>query len=366
MSETAAVSVPADPASGIPSDDATPATPAAAAPRLPRDPWIATATYTLLAAIAVVGAWLGWNYYTDAHLAATQSNSARAVSNLSAIVDKAPTDAQARVRLAEALMANGQTAEAKDQLQTALRLDPENVAGLTDTGLIQMAASDWKSAEATWRKLESLLSGQEMSLKDQRLANTYYYLGTTLVEETRFVDAVASLQKSISIRRDSSSVHYMLSVAFQRLQRTADQRSELETVLAFDPKHAQANYDLGMLDMSASQEATAAELFRIAADNAPSGITEPQTQLARFGSAKVRLATAQKYRISDPERALGEARIAAALDPNDTAAVALVAGLWDLTGDPSRSLNAWQRLLELDPGNADAAIAIARLGADAR
>jgi Flp pilus assembly protein TadD len=205
-----------------------------------------------------------------------------------------------------------------------------------------------------------------MSLKDQRLADAYYYLGTTLVEENRFPEAVTSLQKSISIRRDSSPVHYMLSVAFQRLRRVADQRAELETVLAFDPKHAQANYDLGLLYAGASQEATAAELFRIAADNAPSGVTEPQTQLARFGSASVRIATALKYRLSDPSRALTEARIAAALEPKDTQAVALVAGLWDLVGDRARSLNAWQRLLELDPRNADATIAIERLGADAR
>lgn len=330
------------------------------------DPWIAYATYGLVAAILVVGAYLAFALYSASHVANTQSNSARAVANLSALVAKSPTDPQARVRLGEALLANGNADAASDEFATALRLDPANVEARTDLGLMQMSKHDWKTAEASWLVLAKSLSGQQMSAQDQRLADVYYYLGTTLVEEGRYGEAATRLRQSIAIRGDASPVHYMLSVAYARQHFTAQQRAELETVLAFDPKHAQANYDLAMLDLGASQVATAAELFRVAADNAPSGITQPQKQLDQLGNAEQHLARAFTLRVSDPKRALDEARIAAALDPTNQRAVQLVAGLWDLLGDTPRSLNAWQRLLELAPGDPTATAAIARLTSDAR
>jgi Flp pilus assembly protein TadD len=328
------------------------------------DPWIAYVTYGLIAAIAVLGTYLAWTVYSAAHEARVQSNSARAVANLAAIVAKSPADAQARIRYAEALQADGRTDEATDQLQTALRLDSSNIQALTDLGLIEMDRRQWSAAEATWLKVQGLIKKNAMALRDERLADVSYYLGTTLVEEGRPNDAITALRASIAIRRDASPVHYMLSVAYQRLHRTSDQRVELVQVLAFDPQHAQANYDLGMLELAASEVATAAELFRISADNAPAGVTDPGAQLAALGSADVRLATALKLRLSQPARALSEARIAAAIDPANARAVELVAGLWDLNGDTPRSINAWRRLLELEPGNANALSALKRLGAD--
>ena len=325
------------------------------------DPWIAYATYGVIAAIVVVVAYLAFALYSSSHTASTQSNAARAVANLTALVAKTPTDAQAHVRLGEALTANGQSDAAADQFATALRLDPSNAAARTDLGLLEMSARDWKAAESSWLTLVASLSGEQMAAQDQRLADVYYYLGTTLVEEGRFGEAASRLRQSIAIRSDASPVHYMLSVAYSRQHLLAAQRTELETVLEFDPKHAQANYDLAMLDLGASQVATAAELFRVAADNVPAGITEPQKQLAALGNAEQHLATAFTLRVSNPRRALEEARIAAALDPKNQRAVQLVAGLWDLLGDTPRSLNAWQRLLEIAPGDPTATAAIARL-----
>jgi tetratricopeptide (TPR) repeat protein len=147
------------------------------------------------------------------------------------------------------------------------------------------------------------------------------------------------------------------------------QKQELAIVVAFDPKQAQANYDIGMLDLAAGDVAAAAESFRIAADNAPTGVTAPQAELDKLdaaGSASVRMASAQRLRSSDPKKALSEARVAAALDPANPDAVALVAQLWEKNGDKARALNAWNRLLELVPGDVTATDAVKRLSAPSK
>jgi Flp pilus assembly protein TadD len=327
------------------------------------DEWIRNATYGVVVAILLVSAYIAWMYVGDLRLASTQSPAARAVATLAQVVTKAPSDAQARVKLAEAMMANSQSDQAIEQLKAALELDKVNVDALTDLGLIAMDRSEWKTAEGYWLQLVQLLGSAEMSSQDQRLADVYYYLGTTFVEEQRYEEAVANLKQSIFIKRDSSPVHYTLSVAYQRLGIPDMQRQELGIVLAFDPRHAQANYDLGMLELAAGDVASAAESFRISADNAPAGITAPQDQLAKLGSASEYLATAQRLKTSDPKKALTAARIAAALDPTNADAVGLVATLWEKNGDKTRARNAWQRLLELVPGDSTATEAIKRLGA---
>ena len=330
-------------------------------PMLPFDRWIARAMWLLVAAVVAVGAYLGWSYYSDAHLASTQSPAARAVANLQNMVTNSPNDAMAHVRLAEAMVANGQEDAGVAELQVALELDKDNPSALVDLGLIAMGHSDWPKAQTYWDRLVVLLKGAEMASKDQRLADVYYYLGTTLVEQKHVPQAIAALKSSIAISGDASPVHYMLSVAYQREGMVSEQKAELQTVLAFDPKEAQANYDLAMITLADGDVAQAAELLRVSADNAPSNITDPKKALARLGTATERLTAATRERVTDPAKALVDARVAAALDPADAAAVRLVAELWETEKDPARALNAWQRYLELVPGDPAATAATARL-----
>jgi cytochrome c-type biogenesis protein CcmH/NrfG len=158
----------------------------------------------------------------------------------------------------------------------------------------------------------------------------------------------------------------MLATAYARLDLPDMQEQELRVVIAFDPRHAQANYDLGILMLAKGDTAQAAELFRVAADNAPAGITQPADQLAKLGTASDRLASATRLQSSDPAQALTQARIAAALDPKNPDAVKLVAQIAESQKDDTRALNAWQRYLELVPGDKTATDAIQRLSANAK
>ncbi|MDO8964517.1 MAG: tetratricopeptide repeat protein [Coriobacteriia bacterium] len=310
--------------------------------------------------------YIGWSYYQDWRLSQTQSPAARAIANLRNSVGASPNSAILRVRFAEALLANGQRGEAIAQLDAALKIDPEFPSALSALGLIAMDQEEWPKAEGYWIKLIDILSKGEMAKNDQRLADAYYDLGTTLVELKRYEEAVTNLKESLRIKRDASPVHYMLSVAYARLGLPEQQQKELEIVVAFDPNLAQANYDLALLLLKKGDRATAAELLRIAVDRAPTGVELPQQELAKFGDAETHLALARSLKASDPKKALQEARIAAALDTMNADTVRLIAQLWDKTGDKTKAQNAWERLLELIPGDTEATAAIKRLNADVK
>lgn len=325
------------------------------------DRWVRRAILLVALALVAVVAWLGFNYYQDMRLATSEAPSARAVSNLRNIVTKDPDNALARVRLAEAMMANDQAEEAVEQLQQALKIDKDNIPALMDLGLVAMDRTEWQKAEGYWRRVIDLLKSNEMASQDKRLASAHYDLGTTLVELKRYEEAVAELKESIRIKRDASPVHYMLSVAYARLNLAEQQKKELQIVVAFDPQEPQANYDLGRLLLKEGDAAGAAELFRIAADRAPDEIDLPQQALDEFGDAPAHLSTARRLQAKEPKKALDEARIAAAIDPSSADAVRLTAVLWERAGDAKRAQNAWERLLELIPGDAKAASEIKRL-----
>ena len=85
----------------------------------------------------------------------------------------------------------------------------------------------------------------------------------------------------------------------------------------------EANYDYGMLLLSKGDIAGAAEHFRTSADAAPA-IDLPPDELKKLGNSEDRLAAARRLKTSDPAKALVEARIALALDPESVDALALV------------------------------------------
>ena len=77
------------------------------------------------------------------------------------------------------------------------------------------------------------------------------------------------------IRPDASDTHYILSVAYARLDSPGKSREELNVALAFDPTMPEANYDIGQLLLKEGKIADAAEHFRLSADKAP-GVDKPR------------------------------------------------------------------------------------------
>ncbi len=337
--------------------------------RQTRDRWLdISIRIALVVAVALI-AFIGYSYWASSRTQAVSSPSGRAIENLRKVVQSSPGNPTARVRLAEALAYAGRQSEAIEQFDAALKLQTDFIPALTGLATIAMQQKDYPTAETYWRKIIALLDSTPTASSDPRLDSAYYGLGVTYVDTKRWEDAVNALKEANRVKSDASDTHYMLSVAYAGLDFPDKQLEELKITIAFDPYHAQANYDLGMLALKAGDVPVAAELFRVAADHAPDGITLPQQELDKLAAAStaaVRLGRAGALVSSDPKGALADARVAAALDPQNIPAVRLVARLWMQLGDKEKAHNAFNRLLELSPKDPEATEAIRRLNPDGK
>jgi len=313
----------------------------------------------LLVVVALV--YLGYTVWSTQREVNAGSMPSRAIATLIKEVEADPGNAGARVLLGQALAAAGRIDEAVEQLNAALSIDEKNVAAMEGLGLIAMRREEWATAEGYWRKVLEVTRGSQYVTQDLRVERANYYLGLTLIERKEYEDAVLYLKEALRTKKSASDTHYALSVAYRELGLVANQREALEIAVRYDPKLAEANYDLGLLLAADGDRAGAAELFRRSVDSAPTR-AEPAEELEKFGPFEARFANAERLRGSDPAAALIEARIAVALQPDDLPAVRLVAELLEQIGDADEALAAWQRVLRLAPKDPAATEALARLG----
>jgi Flp pilus assembly protein TadD len=320
---------------------------------------IALKVVVLLAAVAI--AYLAYTILSEQSRERENAVATRAVSDLIASIRENPNDLGLRLELADAYAATGQFSEAVEQYEVVLQLDENNPDAVTGLGFIAMFEGEWEDAEDYWRRVvEEIGAGQYAGL-DERLAVAYHQLGVTLIELEKYEDAIRHLKEALRIRRTAADTEYALSVAYRELDSAGQQRTHLERALMFDPVMPEANYDYGLLLLADGDIAGAAEHFRVSADTAPEGHTEPVDELSRLGESSERLAEAKRLAKSDPEAALVVARVARALDPDDKDAAKLVATLYQRTGDGAAAEKAWQKVLVLWPGEPEAEAALERL-----
>jgi tetratricopeptide (TPR) repeat protein len=333
------------------------------------DRQISIAIRVVALCVVVLAVYLGYSAWTISRTQAATTSAGRAIENLRSVVTASPGDAGARVRLAEALASSGDITGSIEQFQAALKIQEDLIPALAGLGSIAMKQKKWTTAEGYWKKIIGLLDKGEMASKDARLDNAYYGLGVVCIELKRYEEAVVNLKEALRIRPAASDTHYMLSVAYRELGYPDKQKEELLITLAFEPANAQANYDVGMLALKEGDLGTAAEFFRMSADKAPEGVDLPQKELDALDaqqSAALRFAEAQELRETNADKALAQARIAAAIDPENAEAVRLVAVLWEEKGSNDRALNAYRRFAELRPNDEIAAEAIKRLTTNAK
>lgn len=305
--------------------------------------------------------------YSGARQAASPAS--RAIEALRATVYASPGNPDLRLRLAEAMAYAGDLDGAVEQYRAALTLRENDISALNGLAMIAMSQKNHKAAETYWKKIINLLDKSESPTVSLQLESAYYGLGVTYIDLKRYEEAVVNLKEAARLKMSASDTHYMLSVAYLKLGYPDKQRDELEITLAFDPKNAQAAYDMGLVVLKEGDVPAAAEYLRTAADGAPRGVDGPRLELdklAKQGSASSRLAKALVLRETDAPAALSEARISAALDPASPEATRLVAELWDETGNAAGAVEAYRKLLQLTPNDPVATEAIKRLSANAK
>jgi tetratricopeptide (TPR) repeat protein len=327
------------------------------------DRWLDWGVRIVAALVVGALAFLAYTVYQGQSRAQGGSLAARAIANLEQAVKDNPDNPDVRILLGDAYRDTGRPAEAIKWYKEALELGPNHPVALSGLALVAMQQEEWRTAEGYWQQTIEVLRKNQFAAQDLRLEKAYYYYGTVLIQVAEYEDAIAYLKEALRIKRSDADTHYALSVAYGKIGSLSNQRSSLATALLFVPTMPEANYDFGLLLLADGDEAGAAEHFRRAVDNAP-GRREPLDELVALGPFEKRMAEAESLAGRDPEAALLEARIAAALDPEDVGAMRLVARLLQEVGDPADAKAAWQHVLNTVPDDPEATAALAALDAE--
>ena len=233
------------------------------------------------------------------------------------------------------------------------------------SGFLAARQREWHTSEVYWRKAVALLDKQPSAKTSKQYETASIYLGTSLLEQDQFEEACASFKQALRVNSSAPDTHYLLAAAYKGMGAKDEYRSELETVLDYDPKMPEANYDYGVLLLEGGDRAGAAEHFRVAIDQGTAS-RDPERALEKLGPFAERMQAARAAAASDVRKALVEARIACALEPRDAVALLLVGSLYEKNGDTKSASEAYNSVVAVDPGNAKAKAGLERVRDAAR
>ena len=137
---------------------------------------------------------------------------------------------------------------------------------------------------------------------------------------------------------------------------------QLKTALLFDPKYAEAHYDLGRLFIQRGDQVNAAINLRIAVQLAPD---EPKAQqlLATLGTVQDWIGKSNTaLTAGNLNEAIHDCNVARALDPNNYDAALLEGKLLEKHGDTKGALQGFNDALKLNSASADAKAGVIRDG----
>jgi Tfp pilus assembly protein PilF len=309
-------------------------------------------------AVAVVvvclGAYLGLSIWAQNRADVGATPASRAIESLSQQVRQNPNNIAVRMQLAQAFSVAGRDKDAVRQYELVLSINKDYVPALSGLGFTALRNKDWKTGEGYFRRVVTLMEGTESRPSNSSLETAYFYLGTALMEQKKYEEAIGTFKAAIRMRRDASDSHYALAKCYEKIGVMDGYREELKTTLLFDPAMPEANYDYGQLLLKDGDVAGAAEHFRTAVDEAP-GVELPQKALDALGTASERLTAAKKLAAEKSfVKATVEARVSVALDPESVPAHMLLASLYESTKKQDKAAEVYRAVLQIDPGNPEA------------
>jgi len=152
------------------------------------------------------------------------------------------TNRDALYYLGRAYYTRGRLAEARKAFLAVLDLDPRNAKAENNLGLIfessgqPVAAIEAYGKAITWQEPAPHASEQP-----------YVNLGNLLLEQGRPMDAMAPLEKAVTLAPNNAFCHMSLGVYYRKVGQMNSARRELERATQLDPGNAVAHYQLGRL-----------------------------------------------------------------------------------------------------------------------
>lgn len=331
------------------------------APRQPLDRALSWVAAVLLVAVFGAGAYLTYSVMQARAIEQGATPSARLIADLRDQVEASPNDADLRVRLGEALAAAGRYPEAVKELETALQLDEEHTGAHLLLGIVAMVQKEYTGADGFFLKVVDLTEGTDFQNVKLHRELAYYYLGESALDTGRYDEAIGYFKAALRINRSAANTYFGLAMALKGIDDTVGALENLEIALAFDPKFAQAHYEMGQLYLAEDDRVNAAVHFAEAA------LLAPENELAL--EALSSLGTAEEWEtrardavaVSDNDAALEASLIARALDQDDASLVVLHAEVLEAMGEADAALEVYSEALGLAPDDENIQAAIARL-----
>lgn len=132
--------------------------------------------------------------------------------------------------------------DARKAFQQVLELDPRNVKAENNLGLIYESSGSPGTAIEAYNRA---IAWQQDSLKPSE--QPYVNLGSILMEQSRMKEAIAPLEKAVSLAPDNSYCRLTLGIYYHKVGRLKDAQPQLERATQLDPDNAVAHYQLGRL-----------------------------------------------------------------------------------------------------------------------
>lgn len=303
-----------------------------------------------------------------------RGNLAQAVDELQRAIELDPNFAYAQHHLGLVLRQQGDLAAAASHLQAAIRLEPSFVASRTDLAAVRYEQGYGDAARA---ELDAALRQQP------GFAEAHYQLGVLALDAGDSAAAAQHFASAIADRPDHADAQYELGMLYRDQGELEAGLGHLQAAVRWRPELAAARFELGSLLRQLGEEHAALEHLRAAVRLAPAWAearNELGAALAGLGdraAARRELEEALRLRpkFADPHVELGilaraageldvaEAHFQAAISdaPEQAAAHRELGLLWLERGRSEEARALLHQALRLDPDDIDAQRALQRI-----
>jgi tetratricopeptide (TPR) repeat protein len=205
-----------------------------------------------------------------------QGRFAQAVEQFQKALRIDPNDADANYNLGNALAQQGSFEEAAEQLQHALQLAPGNAMAVYDLGNVRAKQGQFDEAIEQFRKAVKI---------DPELASAHYNLGSLLTQQGKFREAIAHFGQVMRLAPDDARPPYNIGRMFFLQGELDEAIRHFRLALRIDPGHVKARYDLAVVLAGQGDFEAASKEFRESLSIEPN-LAEAHAGLARALSAQ--------------------------------------------------------------------------------
>jgi len=151
---------------------------------------------------------------------------------------KSPRKALVHNNLATAYMAADQLQKAKDELKTALTINPSQIDSHVNLGHIAGREKNWEQA------IEKFDLGISLGTKK---SDTFYYSGFARNNLGRYKEAIPYFEKAISLKPFKPDYYFDLGNSYNHLKLFDNALQQFRKTLEIDPNHYKAHNNMGTI-----------------------------------------------------------------------------------------------------------------------